>query len=132
MSGWSMFVRQATALFFILAVALALVLLTVKYEVQSLKDELGQLNREIVREREAIQVLHAEFAFLTQPDRLRRLSTQHLGLTPVEPRQLSTFAALDAALDRAAPADGKPQPKRGVGKSDGAVHFAARGRGGQR
>jgi hypothetical protein len=132
MSGWSMFVRQATALCFILAIALALVLLTIKYEVQSLKDELGQLGRDIVRERETIQVLHAEFAYLTQPDRLRRLSTEHLGLVPVEPRQLASFASLDVALGQAVLPPGKPGGKQGVGKSEPGVHVAARGRGGAR
>lgn len=132
MSGWSMFVRQATALCFILAVALALVLLTIKYEVQSLKDELGRLNSEIAGEREAIQVLHAEFAFLTQPDRLRRLSSEHLGLAPVQPRQLASFGSLDLALGQAMTLPAKPGARQGMGKGEAGVHVADRGRGGRR
>lgn len=54
MNGWATFIRQTSALCFILAIALALVLLTIKYEVQSLKDELGALDREIGKERETI------------------------------------------------------------------------------
>ncbi len=136
MSGWSTFVRQTSALCFILAIALAIVLLTIKYEVQSLKDELGALDREIVREREAIHVLHAEFAYLTQPERLNRLANAHLGLVAVQPRQLTTFAGLDAALDQAALAAAKPSKKGPVatktktyGSTDGGgVRVASRAR----
>ena len=138
MSGWTTFVRQTSALGFILAIALAIVLLTIKYEVQSLKDELGSLDREIVRERETIQVLHAEFAYLTQPERLQRLGGAHLGLVAVQPRQLTTFAGLDAALDQAAASVAKA-PKKGGAKAKtygsaepGGVRVAARARVDQR
>ncbi len=140
MNARSMFVRQTSILCFILAVALAVVLLTMKYEVQSLKDELGSLDREIVRERETIQVLHAEFAYLTQPERLHRLAGAYLGLVAVQPRQLTTFASLDAALDQAAASAAK-SPKQGTGTTraktygsaeTGGVRVASRTRIGQR
>jgi cell division protein FtsL len=134
MRSWSTFVRQTSALCFILAIALAIVLLTMKYEVQSLKDELGALDREIVRERETIQVLHAEFAYLTQPERLNRLANAHLGLVAVQPRQLTDFAGLDAALTQAAAPPTKTS-KKGAAKAKtygsaetGGVRLAARGR----
>jgi cell division protein FtsL len=136
MRSWSTFVRQTSALCFILAIALAIVLLTMKYEVQSLKDELGALDREIVRERETIQVLHAEFAYLTQPERLNRLANAHLGLAPVQPRQLTSFAGLDAALAQAAAPPAKASKKGGghnrgktYGSAEtGGVRIASRGR----
>lgn len=98
MNGWSTFVRQTTVLCLLLAVGLAVVLLTLKHQVQQLDDQLGSLNREIASEQQTIQVLKAEFAYLTQPDRLRKLATQFLSLEPVEPRQLATFANVDAVL----------------------------------
>ncbi len=98
MNGRSIFVRQATVLCLLLAVALAVVMLTVAHQVQGLEEELGSLQRETAAEQQKIHVLQAEFAFLSEPERLRRLASRYLGLVPVEPGQLTTFAALDQAL----------------------------------
>jgi len=98
MTGWSMFVRQTTVLCLLLAVALAVVLLTVTHQVQNLEEELKGLNRAIAAEEQKMHVLQAEFSFLAEPERLRRLASAHLGLMPVEPDQLGSFATLDEAL----------------------------------
>lgn len=98
MSGWSIFVRQATALCLLLAVALAVVMLTVAHQVQGLEEELGSLRRQIAAERQTLHVLHAEFSYLAEPERVRRLAGAHLGLSPVEPDQLQSFATLDVVL----------------------------------
>lgn len=133
MNGWSIFVRQTTVLCLLLAVSLAVVLLALKHQVQQLSDQLGSLNREIVAEQESMQVLKAEFAYLTQPDRLRRLASQHLGLAPVEPRQLATFATLDNVLAlSAAPAPSSAKGSKQTAGAQSAVHLAARARGTQR
>jgi hypothetical protein len=122
MNGWSVFLRQTTVLCLLLAVALAVVLLTVKHQVQSLEEELGQLRRDVVVERQSYRVLQAEFALLTQPERLRHLSDRYLGLVPVEPRQLGDFASLDQppTVLPAARFARKPADVRGV-------HVASRG-----
>jgi cell division protein FtsL len=93
--------KHTTVLFLLLAVGLALVLFSVKYQVQDLEEELGQLNREIANERQATHVLKAEFSYLTDAERLRRLSDRYLDLEPVQPRQIGSFAALSASPDRA-------------------------------
>jgi cell division protein FtsL len=98
MSGWSTFGRQATALCLLLAVALAAVLLTVTHRVRGLEEELGSLRTSITTEQQKIHVLQAEFSFLAEPERLRRLAGTHLGLVPVEPGQLASFATLDEVL----------------------------------
>jgi cell division protein FtsL len=100
MSGWSTFVRQATALCLLLAVALAVVLLTVTHRVQGLEEELGSVRNEIAAERKKMHVLQAEFSFLAEPERVRRLAGAHLGLVPIEPDQLASFATLDDVLKR--------------------------------
>jgi cell division protein FtsL len=100
MSGWSTFARQATALCLLLAVALAAVLLTVTHRVRGLEEELGSLRTSITAEQQKIHVLQAEFSFLAEPERLRRLAATHLGLVPVEPGQLTSFAALDEVLQQ--------------------------------
>jgi cell division protein FtsL len=100
MSGVSSLFKHTTVLFLLLAVGLALVLFSVKYQVQDLEEELGRLNREIAYERQATHVLKAEFSYLTDAERLRRLSDRFLDLEPVQPRQIGSFAALSAVPDR--------------------------------
>lgn len=100
MNGWSTFVRQATVLCLLLAVALAVMLLTITHQAAQLQDELGSLQRSIEGERQKMQVLQAEFTFLAEPERLRRLAAAHLGLAPVEPAQLASWTSVDQALRR--------------------------------
>ncbi len=95
MSAWSNLMRQAAVLCGLLTVALAVVLMSIKYQVQAYEEELVHLNDRIVQEKQTIQILKAEFSYLTEPDRLRGLATQHLGLVPIEPAQLATFAGFD-------------------------------------
>lgn len=95
MTGWSTFVRQATILCMLLAVALGVVLLTVTHQVQGLEQELGSLRHGAAAEQQKTHVLQAEFSLLVEPERLRRLASAHLGLVPVEPVQLGSFATLD-------------------------------------
>ena len=114
MSGWSTFVRQTTALCLLLAVALAVVMLTVAHQVQRLEEEMGSLRREIGREQQKIHILHAEFSFLAEPERLRRLAARHLGLVPIEPGQLASFATIDPALKDQTTAAPTAAPKAGV------------------
>ena len=128
MNGWPVFVRQTTILCLLLAVGLAVVLLALKHQVQQLSDELTALNRQYVEEQQAIRVLKAEFAYLSQPDRLRGLATQ-LGLVPVEPRQLATFATLDAVLAALPP---EPKAAKQTASNRSSVHLVSKTRGSQR
>ena len=100
MRSWSSLVRHTTVLFLVLAVGLALVLFSVKYQVQDLEEELVQLNRKITAERQAVHVLRAEFSYLTDAARLRQLADRFLDLEPVQPHQIGSFAALSASPDR--------------------------------
>lgn len=115
MSGWSTLMRQATALSLLLVVALALVLLTVAHRVQTLEEELGTLRQSVATEKQRIHVLKAEFSYLAEPERLRRLSSRYLGLVPVSPQQMATLATLDDALrDNGGPLLAKASSKGGV------------------
>ena len=74
-----------------------------KYRVQAQEQELTRLDRQIQRDRDAIQVLHAEWAHLNDPGRLSDLARRHLDLAPVAGVQIVSFDALPA---RPAPAPG--------------------------
>ena len=66
----------------------------ITFEVEKLESRLHEVNREIVREQEAIHVLQAEWSYLNRPSRLETLSKELLpNLSPVA-AQFTTFARL--------------------------------------
>jgi len=83
-----------------LIAAAGIVTFQTSYEVQELEEKLGSLNRKIMAEQEAIQILKAEWSYLNDPTRLENLSRQHLALQPTEARQ---FVAMDVVPLRPAP-----------------------------
>ena len=70
------------------------VLFHVSYDVTSLEDDLSALNRDIVREQEAIRVLRAEWSYLNQPERLRNLAEELTNLVPIAPAQVIESATV--------------------------------------
>lgn len=59
----------------------------VKYQVLALQSEITQLTQAIEQEREGLHVAAAEWAYLTQPERLQRLNAKYLKLQPMSPAQ---------------------------------------------
>lgn len=87
-------------------VAMAFWSYRMNYETQDRAEIVRNLQRDIVREREAITVLQAEWAYLNAPERLARLAEEHrseLGLGPLAPE---TFALLSEV--------GTPSPDDGL------------------
>lgn len=87
-------------------VAMAFWSYRMNYETQDQAKVVRQLQRDIVREREAITVLQAEWAYLNAPERLARLADEHrseLGLAPLAPE---TFAHIGEV--------GTPSPDDGM------------------
>ncbi len=112
--------KGKSALFWLgLAAAAGGVLFQTSYEVQELEDKLGSLNRQIMDEQEAIQILKAEWSYLNDPTRLESLASQHLQLQPTEARQ---FVAMDVVPMRPVPPPDAPKAGDGLkndGKRDG-------------
>jgi cell division protein FtsL len=85
--------RFVTFLWLAIAGMGALALYQLKHEVIALEKELARLNRDIVREQEAIHVLRAEWSHVNQPQRLQSLAQRHLDLQPMAPRQFGRIEA---------------------------------------
>ncbi len=97
-------IGKSTAVWIVLAAVASVALYQTSYEVQAQADRLSHLNRQIVAEQEAIQVLNAEWAHLNDPSRLERLVAQHLLLQPMQAAQI---VALDAIPEKPTGAEGE-------------------------
>lgn len=78
----------------------------VNYATQEALNRVADLEEDIAREREALAVLDAEWAFLNRPDRLRALVTANaaaLGLHELTPEQFGEVAMVAFPPDPAAP-----------------------------
>ena len=80
-------------------------LYNLKAQVEEQEKELARIQRAIDEEREAIQVLRAEWSYLNRPERLRRLGATKLDLQPVGQKQMASFERLAQRLADAAPVE---------------------------
>jgi hypothetical protein len=74
-----------------------------KGQVEEREKELAKVQRAVDDEREAIEVLRAEWSYLNQPERLRRLGAARLDLVPVSTKQMASMDRLAQRLAAAAP-----------------------------
>ena len=58
---------------------------------REVKNELHYVNQSLVKERERVRVLKAEWAHRTEPETLMRLAQDHLGLGAVRIEQIATI-----------------------------------------
>jgi len=86
--------RPSTLLWSILGIAVVIGLFVIKHRVQDLEDRLHVLNAEIITDRDATQVLQAEWSYLNQPTRLEALSRRLLGMEVPEADQTVTMGEL--------------------------------------
>ncbi len=89
-------------------------LYSITHEAQERASDLARLEDMIEAERRAILVLKAEWSHLSQPGRIQKLASIHLGLAPVSAATIASFsdihdrpvdATMIAALPDAAEAD---------------------------
>lgn len=92
--------RRTTLLWSVLAISVVIGLFVVKHRVQTLEDRLHALNAEIITDRDAIQVMQAEWSYLNQPARLEALSKRLLGMDAPEAAQTVSMQEL---LEQSAP-----------------------------
>lgn len=77
-----------------LTVAVGAGLFMLKYKVQGLERDLVAKQMQIQRDESAIRVLQAEWTYLNDPNRLRRLSEEHLGFRAAAPQNVTNLDAL--------------------------------------
>jgi hypothetical protein len=87
-------IKPCTLLWFLLIAAAIFGVYHLKYRVQAQEEELTRLDSQIARDRDAIQVLRAEWAHLNEPARLTDLAMRHLDLGPVAGVQIVRFQSL--------------------------------------
>lgn len=73
-------------------------LFQVKVEVQQLESELRGIRQATAADREAIEILTAEWSYLNQPGRIADLAGRHLGLQTLQPAQVVPLGQLAARL----------------------------------
>ena len=78
--------RAINVLAVLLLIGAAVAVYKIKYEATWQAVEVERLNRQIEREKVAINILNAEWAHLTRPDRIQNLAEKNLDLKPADPR----------------------------------------------
>ncbi len=89
--------RLGFALSMIAVVATAAWAYHVNYRTKTALGQVDRLRSQIAAEREAVEVLRVEWAYLNAPDRLALLVAQHndlLGLEPMGPQHFDEVAAI--------------------------------------
>lgn len=89
--------RHGPALLALSVLAIAGWTYNVNYDTRAALDRLSDLRARIAEEREALQVLRVEWAYLNAPDRLARLTVEHndrLKLVALKPEALGYVAAV--------------------------------------
>ncbi len=70
------------------ALVMAFALYKVKYDALDSVREIATLKADIAREREAINILRAEWSHLNQPERVERLAKKYIGLDMLNANQI--------------------------------------------
>jgi hypothetical protein len=104
-----------------LAMTACVVMFLINYAVQSLQDDLNKVRKQTVAEQLEIRVLHAEWSYLIQPERLADLNQRFLSLTPIATKQLQQNIAEipmrpipDPPVEETASAAPAPAPAAGL------------------
>jgi hypothetical protein len=86
--------RLTTLIWILVVVVAAFLLYMVKYQVQALRTQVVQTERELEAERESLHVVAAEWAYLNRPERLRSLAARYLSASGVTVEQIAEIEAI--------------------------------------
>ncbi|MCE2992718.1 MAG: hypothetical protein ACK5WS_05055 [Alphaproteobacteria bacterium] len=71
----------------------------IKNKVMKISKEVRSVNVQIIAEKEAIHILNAEYAFLTNPKRMKKLISKHLSLHEISKNQLIEDSEIQRHFD---------------------------------
>jgi len=81
--------HRSTSIFFLLALLGGFLLFKVKYEVVEIEQKLAQAQLQILREKETLHILKAEWSHLNEPQRLQKLAQKYLEIVPMRTDQIA-------------------------------------------
>lgn len=109
-----MLARLSKPIAVLVLVGCAFGLYKVKYQVQSLQMEAAKLERQLDKEREALHVISAEWAYLVRPTRLQELSKKYLSLEPVSSLQIADLEIVPLREENLAQTPEEAAPAEGI------------------
>ncbi len=86
--------RLSTTLWVLVIMVAALSLYQVKYEVQRVRAEIASVAQLLEQEHETLDVIAAEWAYLSRPERLQRLAQKHLSAQTMMVQQVADVEAI--------------------------------------
>jgi hypothetical protein len=86
-------IKLATLFWLVLVSASGFAMFAVKYQVQSVEDELNRARKETIAEEHVIRMDEVEWAYLTRPETLEEMNQRHLSLMPIATTQLRASIA---------------------------------------
>lgn len=104
-------IKVVVSFFVLMVIISAGTVYSLKETTERLEARKHQLSAQILKDRAAIKVLRAEMAYLSQPERLQKLSARFLALTPAESGQMA--GAINAIATR----------EEAIGEEDGQSRY---------
>lgn len=87
-------IRLSTILWVITIALSAFGLYSVKFQVQTIRSQIADVSHELDMERESLNVVAAEWAYLNRPDRLEKLAATYLSSKEVGVDQVADVQAI--------------------------------------
>jgi len=86
--------RLSTLVWMVVIVVASFMLYKVKYQVQAIKTQVAETERELEQEKQAMHVVAAEWAYLNRPERLQKLAAKYLPSADMTVEQVAEVAAI--------------------------------------
>lgn len=86
--------RLSACIWVLVITVASFMLYRVKYEVQALRIQIAEVSRQLRQEKEAMNVVQAEWAYLNRPERLQQLSAKYLSTGAVTVGQIAEVEAI--------------------------------------
>lgn len=96
---------------------------SIKYETMLFSEQILKTRQEIARQRDKVEMLRAEWAYLTRPERIQALADQHLDLQQLKLDQIVKITDLPDRMPKV-DAIGRKLESLGLGEPTNTPHDA--------